>query len=131
MAVLVDSSVWIAAANPKNPECIRLKRLILSNELIYVTRPIQVEVCQGAKTEQEFHQLWDALLGFEFLEISTKIWGISAWNFFRLRKKGKTLATLDCLIGTLSAEYGVPLWTLDKPLQKAHSVIGFDLFTKS
>ncbi len=128
MAVLIDSSVWIAAANPKNRECLRLKRLILHNELIYVSRPIQSEVCQGAKTEEQFHQLWDAFLGFEYLEISTKIWGISAWNYFRLRKKGKTLATIDCLIGTLSSEYGVPLWTLDKSLQKAHSVIGFDLF---
>lgn len=128
MAVLVDSSVWIAAANSRNRECSRLKQLILSNELLYITRPIQVEVCQGAKTEEEFHRLWDAMLGFDFLEITTKIWGTSAWNYFRLRKKGKTLATVDCLIGTLSSEYGVPLWTLDKPLRDAHAVIGFDLF---
>ena len=128
MAVLVDSSVWIAASNPRNSQCIALKRLILSNELLYITRPIQVEVCQGAKTEQEFHRLWDSLLGFEFLEITTKVWGTSAWNYFRLRKKGKTIGTLDCLIGTLCSEYGVPLWTLDKSLKAAHSVIGFDLY---
>ena len=128
MAVLVDSSVWIAAANPRNRECLQLKRLILSNELLYVTRPIQVEVCQGAKIEVEFHRLWDAFLGFEFLEITTKVLGTSAWNYFRLRKKGKTVSTIDCLIGTLSSVYGVPLWTLDNSLKNAHSVIGFDLF---
>lgn len=128
MAVLIDSSVWISAARPKNPECLSLKRLILSNELIYVARPIQSEVCQGARSEEEFHRLWDAFLGFQFLEISTKHWGTSAWNYFRLRKKGKTLATLDCLIGTLAAQYGVPLWTLDKELASCHSVLGFDLF---
>lgn len=127
MAVLVDSSVWIAASNPRNKECLVLKRLIQKNELIYITRPIQVEVCQGAKSEEEFHKLWDALLGFEFLEITTKQWGISSWNYFRLRKKGKTLSTIDCLIGTLSSEYGVPLWTLDKTLKAAHAIIGFDL----
>ena len=128
MAVLVDSSVWIAGANPRNKECLALQRLIKRNELLYVTRPIQVEVCQGAKTEEEFHRLWDAFLGFEFLEISTRIWGTSAWNYFRLRKKGRTLSTLDCLIGTLGSEYGIPLWTLDRNLRDAHSIIGFDLY---
>lgn len=128
MAVLVDSSVWIAGANPRNKECLALQRLIKSNELIYLTRFIQAEVCQGARTEEEFHRLWDAFLGFEFLEVTTKNWGTSAWNYFRLRKKGKTIATLDCLIGTLSSEYGVPVWTLDKTLQAAHSIIGFDCY---
>lgn len=128
MAVLVDSSVWISGASPRNKECLALTRLIRSNELLYVTRSIQVEVCQGAKSELEFNRLWDAFLGFEFLEITTKHWGTSAWNYFRLRKKGKTLSTLDCLIGTLSAEYGIPLWTLDKALRQAHSTIGFDIF---
>lgn len=129
MAVLVDSSIWIAGANPKNKECLTLRRLIDSNELLYVTRIIQVEVCQGARTEEEFSRLWDAFLGFEFLEVTTRHWGMSAWNFFRLRKKGKTLTTVDCLIGTLSAEYGVPLWTLDKTLRDAHSVIGFERYS--
>jgi len=128
VAVLIDSSVWIAGADLKNPECLRLKQLIGKNELIYVTRPIQVEVCQGARTEEEFHKLWDAFLGFEFLEISTRHWGTSAWNYFRCRKKGKTISTIDCLIGTLSSEYGVPLWTLDKGLAGVKGLIGFDLF---
>lgn len=128
MAVLVDSSVWIAASNARNSECLELKRLIEKNELIYIARPIQTEVCQGAKTEEEFHRLWNAFLGFDFLEITTKHWGSCAWNYFRLRKKGKTLTTLDCLIATLSAEYGVPLWTLDKTLKAAHATIGFDLY---
>ena len=128
MAALVDSSVWIAASNPKNRECIELKRIIQSNELIHVTLPIQVEVCQGARTEEEFQKLWDAFLGFESLEITTRHWGISSWNYFRLRKKGKSISTLDCLIGTLSADYGIPLWTLDKALKDAHSTLGFDVY---
>lgn len=129
MAVLVDSSVWIAASSSKNKECVALQRLIRGKELLFIARPIQSEVCQGARTEEQFHRLWDAFLGFEFLEITTKHWGISAWNYFRLRKKGLTLSTLDCLIGTLGSEYGVPIWTLDKGLAAAHSIIGFDLYS--
>ncbi len=127
MAVLIDSSVWISASNPKTSECNELKKLILKNELIHLTRFIQVEVCQGARTEEQFHQLWDAFQGFDFLEVTSRHWGISAWNYFRCRKKGITLTTLDCLIGSLAAEYGVPLWTLDKGLAASASIIGFDL----
>jgi predicted nucleic acid-binding protein len=127
MAVLIDSSVWIAGSNPKNKECLTLKRLMRQNEAIYIARPIQVEVSQGAKTTEQFHELWEAFLGFEFLEITDRIWGISAWNYFSCRKKGLTISTMDCLIGTLAHEYRLPLWSLDKSFEKMRSIIGFEL----
>jgi len=129
MAVLIDSSVWIAAADASNPECIKLKRLIQKNELICLIRPIQVEVCQGATNEEIFHQLWDGFLGFDFIEITTKLWGLSAWNYFKCRKKGITLSTLDCLIATVAKESRLALWTLDKNIVRARTHIGFDLMT--
>lgn len=128
MSVLVDSSVWIAAAHPKNQECLALQRLIRKNELIHVIRPVQVEVCQGARSPEEFHKLWDAFLGFSFLEVNDAHWGKAAWNFFTCRKRGITLSTLDCLIGTIAAEYRVPLWSVDRIFEKAQPVLKFDLF---
>lgn len=128
MAVLVDSSVWIAAAHSKNKECLALKRMIRDDELIYIARPVQVEVCQGARTEEEFHRLWEAFLGFEFLEITDKHWGLSAWNYFRCRKKGLSPSTLDCLIGTLAKEYRIPLWSQDRDFGFLQPVIGFELW---
>ena len=128
MSVLVDSSVWISAANPKNPECLVLRRLIKSNELIYVARPIQVEVCQGARTEEQFHRLWESFFGFEFLDVTDRIWGMSTWNYLKCRKAGLTLGTLDCLIGTLAAENRTPLWTLDQSFTKMRSIVGFETY---
>ncbi len=127
MAILVDSSVWIAAANPRNKECLNLRRLILRNELLYVVKPIQVEVCQGARTEEEFHKLWDAFLGFEFLDVTDRLWGLSAFNYFKCRKKGITLSTVDCLIATLAKEHGVEHWSLDKCFKAMAPVIGLEL----
>ncbi len=127
MAVLIDSSVWIAGASPRNKECLALRRLIQSDELIYSTRLIQVEVCQGARTEEQFHRLWEGFLGFEFLEITDRIWGLSAWNFLKCRKKGITVSTVDCLIATLAHEYRVPLWSLDQVFLKIQRQIGFEL----
>lgn len=129
--MLVDSSVWIAASNPRNRECPDLKRMIRENALILVARPIQTEVCQGARSEAEFRQLWEAFLGFEFLEVTDRHWGLSAWNYFKCRKKGITLSTLDCLIGTLAAEYRVPLWSVDQIFKRIQPLLGFELRNSS
>jgi len=127
VAVLVDSSVWIAAAKPSNTECFSLKKLIQNNEQIYITGPIQVEVCQGARSKEEFHKLWEAFLGFDFLEITDRIWGLSAWNYFLCKKKGMGISTIDCLIATLAKEYRIPLWSIDKDFKKVQPTIGFEL----
>lgn len=129
MACLVDSSVWIAASRSDNKECLQLKRLILGGEALYITRLIQVEVCQGAKTEELFHTLWASLLGFPALELTDALCGHSAYNYYRCRKKGLTLSTIDCLIATMAGHNKIPLWTLDKTLRKAAPLIGCELFT--
>jgi predicted nucleic acid-binding protein len=128
MSVLVDSSVWIAAQSTKNRECLLLKRLIKDRELIFVALPIQTEVCQGARSEIEFRKLWDAFLGFPFLELNETHWLISAVNYFNCRKKGITPTTMDCLIATLAKQHDVPLWSLDKNLERMQSVIGFRVY---
>lgn len=128
MAVLVDSSVWIAASNPKNKECLALKRLIHQDEKIALVDLIQLEVCQGARTEEQFQRLWDAFLGFHFLPIEKHHIGLSAYHFFRCRKKGITIGTIDCLVGTIAAANQVPLWTLDKNLIRAAPLIGIDVW---
>lgn len=127
-AILVDSSVWIAASKHSNPECLQLKRLINKNVPICLIKPIQVEVCQGARSDELFHQIWESFLGFDFLEITDRHWGISAWNYFRCRRKGLTLNTLDCLIGSIAQDYKIQLWTLDKTLLKAAPIIGFESY---
>ena len=127
-ALLVDSSVWIAASDSRNKECFELKKLIKNNAAISIIRPIQVEVCQGARSDEIFHQLWEYFLGMHILEVTDRHWGMSAWNYFKCRRKGITLTTLDSLIATISKEYQIPLWTLDKTLLKSKSVIGFDIY---
>ena len=127
MAVLVDSSVWIAASSSKNPECLLLKRMIQNNELICIIRPIQVEVCQGVRSEAEFHKVWEAFLGFNTLEVTDRIWGLSAWNYFKCRKKGISLSTIDCLIATVATEYRVQLWSIDRVFGRIQALLGLDL----
>ncbi len=125
MSVLVDSSIWIQAQNPRNGECIHLKKLITQGELIYITEIIQVEVSQGARNEELFFKIWDSFLGFPNLKVTDDIWLKSAQNFFKCRKKGITPTTIDCLIATTAKYYDVPLWTADKGMKLLSQIVGF------
>ena len=127
MAVLVDSSVWIAAAKSKSNECRILQGMIRDGAPICVTAPIRAEVCQGARTESEFARLWSAFAGFRDLVVLEEHWEQSAWNYYRCRKEGLSPATVDCLIATVASSYRAKIWTLDKIFPLLRPVIGFDL----
>lgn len=128
MAVLVDSSVWIAADRKASREHTQLKDLITGGrESICVCRPIVVEVCQGARTQQEFEYLWSGMQGFIDLAITDEHWEKSAQNFMRLRKKGLSVSTLDCLIATLALNYHVQLWSIDQIFMKMTKYIPLEL----
>lgn len=126
---LVDSSVWIAAQNTKNKEYKILKNLLEDNEqAIYTAKIIQVEVSQGAKTPEQMAKLWEGFLGLEFLEITNHHWLMSAQNFFKCRKKGISLSTIDCMIATIAQSYGVPLWSNDKIFAAISPILGFEQY---
>lgn len=132
MAVLIDSSVWIAADKKGSKEHQQVRAMIRGGEDQVVTcLPIQVEVCQGVRSRDEFAAVWDAFLGFTRLEIRPEHWELSAWNYFACKKKGLTLSTIDCLLATLAHSYRVPLWSRDKAFKAMRPVIGFDLFSPS
>lgn len=128
MAVFIDSSVWIASAKESNPQCLQLKRLIQKRETIYVTDAIRLEVCQGAKTEKEFTKLWESFLGFNNFEMTEKYLYFSAVNFQKLRRKGVTASTIDCMIATIASINRVPLWSVDELFKPIAPILDVKLF---
>lgn len=127
MSVLVDSSIWIAAANKKTKEFWQLSKLIRNNYPISICPMIRMEVCQGAKTQVQFDKLWESFLGFYNLPLSEHLWEASAWNYFQCRKKGITVGSNDCLIATLSLEHRMPLWSKDRDFQYMQKALPLDL----
>ena len=127
--VLIDSSVWIAADRPRTKEHRTLIELIRGTEhRVCVCAPIRAEVCQGAREQAQFEALWSGFQGFIDLPIREDHWEQCAWNYFRCRKRGMTLSTIDCLIATLASTYRVPLWTVDKAFKMMREVVAFEVF---
>jgi predicted nucleic acid-binding protein len=57
-------------------------------------------------------------------------WDLAAWNYYRCRKKGITLSTLDCLIATVAKEYGVEFWSLGRSFERIAPIIGMERWGK-
>ena len=126
--ILVDSSVWIFAANRRRAEYWQLSNLIRKNEPLAYMKLIQIEVCQGAREQKQFEQLWDSFEGFDLIDIPDEVWEKAAWNYFRLRKNGLTVGTVDTLIATTAMAARAQIWSSDKHFHLMAPVLGFDLF---
>jgi len=130
--ILVDSSVWIAADRPRTKEHRALVAIIRGTEhRVLVCAPIRVEVCQGAREQAQFDMLWEGFRGFDDLPLREEHWQQCAWNYFRCKRRGLTLATVDCMIATLASSYRVSLWTIDKTFRLMTDIIPFELYSPS
>ena len=118
MSVVVDSSVWIDAFNPKikTPEKELLKQLILSDYPIYLCPIIYQEVLQGIKEEKTFQQIKYILQHYNMINLDLMVVTNRAVDLYRrLRKKGITIRkSVDCLIASYAIITGVPILHNDK-----------------
>ena len=129
--MLVDSSVWISASKVGTLESKLLKSLLLDESKdVFTCRIIQLEVSQGARTRHQFSVLWEGFQNLKMLPIQDLHWKMSALNFFKCRKKGLTVSTIDCLLATMSQQYHIPLWSLDNVFVKMAPILGIEVVKK-
>jgi predicted nucleic acid-binding protein len=104
MNLIVDSSVWIDAFNPriKTPEKEMLKQLISNDYPIYLCPVIYQEVLQGIRDEKIFTEIKYILQQYRMFDMELMDATNCAINLYRrLRKKGITIRkSVDCLIAS-------------------------------
>jgi predicted nucleic acid-binding protein len=104
MNLIVDSSVWIDAFNPKikTPEKEILKQLIANDYPVYLCPVIYQEVLQGIREDKTFMEIKYILQQYRMLNIELMDVTNCAINLYRqLRKKGITIRkSVDCLIAS-------------------------------
>lgn len=126
--MLVDSSVWIFAAKSGTSESKLLKSLLQDQtQEVHTCKIVQLEVSQGARTRDQFSVLWEGFQSLKMLQIQDVHWQMSALNFFKCKKKGLSISTVDCLLATLAQQYHVPLWSLDKVFMKMAPILGVEV----
>ena len=104
MSVIVDSSVWIDALNPKRetPEKKLLIQMIQNDYPIFLCPVIYQEILQGIREEKTFAEIKLILQQFRMINIDIMHVTNYAVDLYRcLRKKGITVRkSVDCLIAS-------------------------------
>jgi len=104
MSIIVDTSVWIDAFNPKikTPEKEEVEKLIQNDNPIYLCPVIYQEILQGIKEDKTFDRIKFILQQFRMIDIDLIYITNHAIDLYRhLRKKGITIRkSIDCLIAS-------------------------------
>lgn len=116
--ILVDSSVWIEAWRGKNPSVTTsLARLIESGEAT-LNPLIRTEILQGARDLGHQKFLKELLSSVSIEPLPEDLWEEAPALYLKLRQKGITLTTIDCLIASHSMIKSLALWSLDQTFEK-------------
>jgi predicted nucleic acid-binding protein len=104
MSIIVDTSVWIDAFNPKvkTPEKDVLFQLIQNDEPIFLCPIIYQEILQGIKEDKVYEHTKFILQQYKMIVIDLMHVINNAVDLYRsLRKKGITIRkSVDCLIAS-------------------------------
>jgi predicted nucleic acid-binding protein len=115
MRVLVDTSVWINYFNAvESPSTKALANLIETKQEIFSSPLIAQEILQGLTDEKSAEEFADVLDGLTFASVGLAEAKEAASLFRTLRRKGKTIGTIDAHIAALCKLNGLALLTVDK-----------------
>jgi len=115
--ILVDTSILIDYFRGVENKAIQSFNTILARNLPFgINHLIYLEVLQGSRTEKDYKLLKKYLGTQVFYELKNAkdSYAETAQMYLRLRKKGVTVSTIDCLIARVALENDLFLLHNDK-----------------
>jgi len=112
---LVDSSAWIFALRPSPQPLIR-RRVdeLLADNRVAIVGIVELEILGGVRTEPEFSELRELLLGLHRIETRETDWSAAARLVFLIRRAGRTVPFTDALIAQLARRAGASILHADR-----------------
>lgn len=112
--VLIDSSAWIAYfwRRPASPAG-SIERILASHRGA-TNALIRVELLTGARDEEQYARLEDALAGLHMLELSDAVWRRAERMRYEFRKAGHLLPLPDVVIACSAILHGCELMHKDR-----------------
>lgn len=112
--IFVDSSAWISYFNgAADPVAARLGETLESDQRLCLIDLVVTEVLQGFRQDREFELARRTLAGVHRLPVSHALHVDAARLYRRLRLRGLTPKTIDCIIAQACLESGASLLTND------------------
>ena len=126
--VLVDSSVWIAAARRDGDlGCkVALERLLEEYEAA-LCPPVRLEVLGGARQVDRL-RLRNAFSILPFFQVTEAVWERALALAWKLRDAGHTVPWNDILIAAVSLDRGCRVYARDRHFEVMREVAGLRLY---
>ena len=110
--IFVDSSAWISYFNDtQDPVADRLGEAFESDQSLCLIDLVVTEVLQGFRQDREFELARRTLAGVHRLPLSHATYVDAARLYRRLRVRGLTPTTIDCVIAQACLDSGAFLLT--------------------
>ena len=117
-SVVVDTSVWIDfLRDPRDPSGGRLQQLLEEGRVLLCSL-VMAELLAGARSHEEFEDLRGALAEIPKIPEIEQDWVEAARIRFGLRRAGRDLPLLDCLIAAVCLRLSVPLFSRDSDFSR-------------
>ncbi len=126
--VLVDSSAWIEAFQPKGDLMAKLAiQALLEEYEAALCSSIRLEVLGGARKEdrQRIDRYFQVL---PYFSVQEELWQRAIENAWKLRDHGVTVPWNDILIATMAKQHHCRVYTYDKHFQLMSNKLGVVLY---
>ena len=111
-AVLLDTSVWVAALRGADEKTTRRVQQLLRAGRVVICGPVLFELRRGLRPSER-ERVLPLLDAVPRLHLEEQEWEAAAELDGDLRQRGVTLPPMDVLIAQVARRHTVPLYTLD------------------
>jgi len=124
---LVDTSAWIEFfRSTQTPVGDRVEGLVEQGRAVY-SGIVLAELLSGVRTQREFTEVLDVMLGLEVLHDTPEICAEAGKVAFLLRRKGLTIPLADTLIIAQARKHDLAILSLDQHFQRVRDTLDLRL----
>jgi len=117
--MLADTSAWVRYLRPRGSDDLKVAmREALAREQVATCWVIRTELLVGAKDQNAFDVLLEALRGISDVPITEELWELAARLGYGLRKQGLLVPLPDLLIAQCAISSGRVLWHTDQGFER-------------
>ena len=126
--ILADTSVWIDFFQTKDSPFAKYLDHLFEEESVCTTNLIKAEIIPGAKSEKEYHLLYDYFNALPLAREPDDLWGKIINYQFLLKKKGiYGISIPDLIIITVAIYNNKVIFSKDKHFKLAKKVLPFKI----
>ncbi|MBT3377472.1 MAG: PIN domain-containing protein [Lentisphaerae bacterium] len=124
---IIDTSVWIEVMRHRDPALKASIKALIEAQAAYCSGIIVAELLSGTRTQREFREVLEVVLGLDVLSDTPEICVEAGRIAFDLRRQGLTIPLADTLIIAQARTHDLAILSLDQHFQRVRDTLDLRL----